>query len=174
MLLDVGTYWPGHKLLIFNTHLDPRNVNNRVQQVKEICQFMESTFVDLEKLDSKTSLAKCSVLLLGDFNVSAAWEEYHQLVQMLGGKNRVVDLFDRGKELQQKYTYEPTNSLATEIHSSPRRIDFIFGINQFQFTNSGSLRTFVPVEVTSFRIETQPFGKELSDHWPQIVTLKPQ
>ena len=48
-----------------------------------------------------------------------------------------------------------------------RRIDYIFALDSFEG------QPFMELQCQSFRVERQPLGKELSDHWPQIATIVP-
>lgn len=189
ILLNVNQIWPKKFLLLFNTHLDPNLSSNREKQVEVILQFMANS---LKHIEANYPISEIGVLLIGDFNISSDWEEYSRLMKQLGEQTKVVDLFAQhfnqvqatnnssssssiGKQIDrsiQKYTYEPSNSLATETHKSPRRIDYIFAFNEFSFPSSNSKYSFLPLDVKNFQILKQPYGKELSDHWPQHLELQ--
>jgi hypothetical protein len=69
-------------------------------------------------------------------------------------------------------TYDETNPLFTTIPPKvSRRIDYMFAVDAFYFPPINSKLKFLPLTAKQFKIETQPPGKELSDHWPLVADL---
>ena len=151
-------------LLVLNTHLDPWHEPNRTHQVSEIVQFFQKTLKSIEessssKEESHHDWSQTGVLVVGDFNIKAGSEEYEKVLLSQGWR----DIF--GGETQQTYSLE--NSLVS-IPADSGRIDYIFEISRFKKYE------FLPLVFLSKSIEKQPYGQELSDHFPLALELIPK
>eukprot|EP00479_Gromia_sphaerica_P010289 TRINITY_DN4685_c0_g1_i1.p1 TRINITY_DN4685_c0_g1~~TRINITY_DN4685_c0_g1_i1.p1 ORF type:complete len:149 (+),score=17.58 TRINITY_DN4685_c0_g1_i1:35-448(+) len=115
-------------LLLFNTHLDPMNVDDaQVKQLRELVEFMDNTvlqFLDKWKIDS----SKLGVLLCGDFNIGSTTRVYRQLHDILSGSvftDGIDDLYANfavEQKLEDTPTYDEANSLTVW---NSQRIDYV-------------------------------------------------
>jgi len=165
-LLDDDKFWPSKFLLVFNTHLDANDVNNsREKQLVELYNFMAHTFREIDQEPwVKFDFTQCAVLLVGDFNMPSNGEKYVQLVEMLELKDLHKEFFENIGH-QEMATHGGSNSFCPGWPA--RRIDYIFSVERFEDFN------FLKVRCQHFKIERQPKGQELSDHWPQIASIVP-
>jgi hypothetical protein len=142
-------------LLVLNTHLDPWVASNRDLQVQHIVSVFEDTLQDLPT----QNWPQTGVLVMGDFNIKAASEEYRQLVSKYNWKDYFQGVSQQTYTMENSYVAYPEDC---------GRIDYIFGIQRF------GKYTFLPLECLSRSIDKQSRGKELSDHYPLRVELIPE
>lgn len=170
-LWDIPQWGDHRRLLVLNTHLDPstKGTENRRTQVIEILEFMGQTFDELSNQtaqNNETGAPSCptqdwsrtGVLVLGDFNIKALSDEYHQTQK----QHEWTDYF-LGVD---QHTYAQENSLALSA-SDWGRIDYIFGVHRF------GKYTFLPLTCLENSIPIPDVGQELSDHYPLVVQLVP-
>jgi endonuclease/exonuclease/phosphatase family metal-dependent hydrolase len=158
-----------YSLLVLNTHLDPWHVSNRRQQVQEIAEFFQTTLETIqeqEQQQQQQDWSRTGVLVVGDFNIKAGSEEYHNVLMKQEGCWKDYYLDDLEPQ-QQQDTYALQNSLVS-IPEDSGRIDYIFGIERFRNYQ------FLPLQCLSKSIQVQPQGQELSDHYPLVVELIPR
>eukprot|EP01117_Protostelium_nocturnum_P000104 TRINITY_DN10187_c0_g1_i1.p1 TRINITY_DN10187_c0_g1~~TRINITY_DN10187_c0_g1_i1.p1 ORF type:complete len:397 (-),score=174.14 TRINITY_DN10187_c0_g1_i1:96-1139(-) len=187
-LLDVSSFWGRDShLFLFNTHLDPNHAENKRDQIREIRSFVEEQVLRLEK-ERNLSLDKCGVLITGDFNIPSTWKEEHKkILDTLNAK----DLYEEkeGKGLEGGETYSSINSYFTELEETTvsRRIDYFFSVDNLVVDNRKEILleretkeeerreiSFLKLRANSWEIVKQEHGKEMSDHWAQIVHILPQ
>eukprot|EP01098_Paradermamoeba_levis_P009219 TRINITY_DN3827_c0_g1_i1.p1 TRINITY_DN3827_c0_g1~~TRINITY_DN3827_c0_g1_i1.p1 ORF type:complete len:349 (-),score=54.44 TRINITY_DN3827_c0_g1_i1:151-1197(-) len=194
-LVDMNYYWPGRKLLIFNTHLDspsPKLVTEpRAIQLREALSLLQGiVFRDQFNLGADFDWSSCACVLVGDLNINADSEQHQHVLQTFGGAR---DLY---KELHpdcSQTTYDDKNSLT--IHKDDcGRIDHIIAIDQVPApptsspsspspppspsssstpSSTGEMKQFLKLKCLKIEVETQPAGEELSDHWPVVSYLIP-
>ena len=157
--------WKDISLLVLNTHLDPWHASNRQIQVREIVEFLRDTLKAIDDQSTDSNKENChdwsrtAVLVVGDFNIKADSEEYHQIMQ----EQKVWKDYFRGES---QHTYALENSLVS-YSKDCGRIDYIFGIDEF-----GTHR-FQSLKCISKSIQLQPNSQEMSDHYPLVVELVP-
>jgi hypothetical protein len=154
-LWKIPQWGPERWLLVLNTHLDPWVETNRELQVQQIESFFEDTLQDLPT----QNWSQTGVLVVGDFNIKAASEEYRRLVSKYDWKD-----YFQGVSQQ---TYASENSYVA-CPEDCGRIDYIFGIQRY------GKYAFLPLECLSRSIDKQSRGEELSDHYPLRVELIPE
>jgi hypothetical protein len=161
--------WGGRfDLLVFNTHLDPWSVENRILQTYEIEQFMKSVAMDMEDGHRR----KTGVLVIGDFNVKAHNVEEYTSLFMSRGWNDLLAMVVIGNDRvngctdQKAHTYAEQNQLAC-CPEDYGRIDYIFSVDEING------KKFLPLKCVSSAILMQPPGEELSDHYPLVVEVIP-
>lgn len=181
VVLDVSQFWPNKHLMLFNTHLDPMNLNNKKQQVMEIQSFIAQTTDSLrtsKKWTSEYFEKNVAAMVIGDFNIpSIVTQDYQFLLDSLQA-NDLYSSFCKEKGIEETSTYEPHNSLYTLLPTKkwnvPRRIDYVFGIKSIAGSAGSQPTKFMQIKVEDFQIEKQEHMKEYSDHWAQAVTIMPR
>jgi len=184
-LLDVSSSWGnGKRLLFVNTHLDCGHTKefqeSQEKQLVELHDFIVKVLISWECANSN-----CGILLVGDFNISGGDNKMYPLMkQLLAGKDGEirdlwVDFQHETKKNQDVWeggaTYESTNSLASWTSGSDR-IDHLFTFDAIQIHSNkkgkGTTTRLMRLAAQEIQVLRQESGKEFSDHWAQILSLK--
>jgi endonuclease/exonuclease/phosphatase family metal-dependent hydrolase len=141
--------------------MDPWVRENKKAQTEQIVQFMEETLNDLENQPHANApkWSQTGVLVLGDFNIKAGSDEYHETLRK--SNPNWIDYF----ETVEDHTYSLENPLVRSP-DDVGRIDYIFGVP----TCGG--RTFMTLDCMSCEVEKQ--NPPLSDHYPLTIQLLPR
>ncbi|PRP81105.1 hypothetical protein PROFUN_01939 [Planoprotostelium fungivorum] len=178
--LDTSSLWgEGSSVMLFNTHLDPNHRDNKREQISQIHSFVKQSQIQILNLRKSsiekaeqggTQVSKCGVLIVGDFNIPSSWKEERQL---LLDRLNARDLYSEHItqcSLEEDFTYESDNSYFTKLveTKTSRRIDYVLAVD------SVDDKKMLPLSVHGWDIEKQERGREVSDHWAQIIQVMPQ
>jgi endonuclease/exonuclease/phosphatase family metal-dependent hydrolase len=178
MLINMSSVWGDKYLLVVNSHLDPNHTVNKRKQFQEIYDFIGKTLVQLQTIPFKSKFfyKDCGVILLGDFNTSSHSREYERFMELYGMRDLYAEHL-KNKTLTEEPTYDSDNN-SLVMWQSKQRIDYIFSFDSFDFQQctekSNQKISLMPLQASDFKIETQPKGEELSDHWALVTSIVPQ
>jgi len=178
-VVDVSSRWSSiTRLAIFNTHLDPRNVNHSQEiQIAELSNFIQhqvEVLLSVRPYDS----SQLAVVILGDFNISPKQELYKSL-RTLGG------YIHEGRDLHLEYitklNLKEQATYGDARHG--RRIDYIFTIDSINknikdqiIKNEEERSEFIKLgKLKCLRCEVLHDlpGLRISDHFPTSVVFIP-
>lgn len=188
---DLAQLIPDRKLLLFNTHLDVQSKARREHNCVELRAFIVATIAALVKADAEQDWKTWGVILTGDFNIpsSRGSQSYQQLMTVAKMRDLFRDSPTYGDPTEYRHTLHQGDKKTQTGNSmfpwpiKPCRVDYVFHIQQLQFTDEElgecglpvagiSKFTFAKVKVHDFKIIRQPYGQELSDHYGNSCELE--
>jgi len=176
-VVDLSSRWSSIKrLAIFNTHLDPHNINHSQEmQIAELTNFMQHQ-VELVLSIRPRDPSQLAIIVLGDFNISPTQKTMYNSLRTLGG------WINEGRDLHLEYTQRlKLPEQATYGDKSGRRIDYIFAIDSVNrslgkegtSTDERQVINFGRLQCSKCEVLQDLPGLRISDHFPTSVMLSP-
>ncbi|KAI3640754.1 hypothetical protein MIR68_001632 [Amoeboaphelidium protococcarum] len=158
------------RIVVINTHLDPDNEANKLQQLREIGQFIShditqkiASYIDLDGKQVKA--ADCTILLCGDFNIGFGSEIYSQLGQLVDGQVHMRRLLNTNRD-----TYDPDGNLLATVKEAKGHIDHIFLIEKVEVQG---VTTIFKTDIQAHSTVLSEFDDHPcpSDHYPLHTSI---
>ncbi|KAI3630964.1 hypothetical protein MIR68_010994 [Amoeboaphelidium protococcarum] len=159
------------RIVVINTHLDPDNEANKLQQLQEISHFIShditqkiASYIDLDGED-ELKASDYTVLLCGDFNIGAESDIYPQLERLADGNVHIRRLLTTNRD-----TYDPDGNLLATVKEAKGQIDHIFLIEKVEVQG---VTTMFKADIEAHSTVLSEFNDHPcpSDHYPLHTSI---